>query len=237
MANRLGSLQIFRACVGLTAAFLGALPTRADPLTPTTGKFTGVRSWKSLRDAYVVRQWHDYSCGASSIATLLTFHFAKPTTEDEVLAKLPAITRPYSLSDMQTALHALGYDAIALRAAYSALETLDRPAIVYLHPRRTRTTVGHFVVLRSVGPDNVVVADPAIGTRVYSKSEFLEKWLGKKDPKSSTGIFMLARPTEESEETSLQNNRAITPHIQHQFFWKGGYRSRVLLHELPIITR
>lgn len=205
---------------------LAITPAAGYSMNPMLGKFSGMRSWKSIRDANLVRQGNDYSCGASAISTLLTYYFKRPTTELQVLSNLPAVNRPYSLTDMQAALSTFGYDAIAVRGNYSTLEALRIPAIVYLHPRRSRTTVGHFVVLRSVGPNNVVVADPAIGTRTYSKAEFLEKWMGTGKNKSEMGIFMLARLSNGSEN-HLQRWDTIPPDVRSEhFFWRGGRQQR-----------
>lgn len=210
---------------GIATALVGAVsPVLATP--PTKGGYSGMRSWQSLRDANLVRQSLDYSCGASSIATLLTYHFRQPTTEIQVLAKLPAVDRPYSLTDIQAALRTLGYDSIALRGDFLTLQALNNPAIIYLHPRRTRTTVGHFVVLRSVGPENVVAADPAVGTRTYSKSEFLDIWLGTRNLKSRTGVFLLVR-LQTQHPIPLPDEENTAPDTRPQpFFWKGGQQRR-----------
>lgn len=188
--------------------------------------YAGPRTWQSLRDAKVVRQTYDYSCGASSIATLLTHQFGDPISEYQVLGQLPALDRPYSLTDMQVALLALGYETITLRGNYAALEALNSPSIVYLHPRRTRTTVGHFVVVRSVGPENIVIADPASGSRTYSKDRFLKMWQGLGRQRS--GIFLLARAKELSIVLpSPPTHPLFSPEAQ-PFFWRGGQQQRFL---------
>jgi predicted double-glycine peptidase len=51
-----------------------------------------VKSWKSIRDSRVVKQDLDYSCGAASIATLLSEYYQRPTSEKEILDLLVAET-------------------------------------------------------------------------------------------------------------------------------------------------
>ena len=49
-----------------------------------------VQSWKTLRDAHVVKQDLDYSCGAASLATLLNEFYGQSATE----AKNPGQKNP-----------------------------------------------------------------------------------------------------------------------------------------------
>lgn len=212
--------------VGIISVTLCGCSTPAASINPMRGRVSGAQSWLSIRNANLVRQTYDYSCGASSIATLLTYYFGQPTTELQVLSALPAVDRPYSLSDMQAALKELGYESIILRSNYLTLEALSSPVILYLHPRRTRTTVGHFVVLRSVGSENVVLADPAVGIRVHSKSEFLNMWLGGDYKKWTKGVFLIVRSLDIQSAPSSRGG-PIKPSIRPPaLFWKGGQQRR-----------
>src|SRR5437764_6580719 len=50
---------------------------------------TGVTSLRALRDAGVVKQRYDYSCGAASLATLLTYGLNDRVDEDGLLRATP----------------------------------------------------------------------------------------------------------------------------------------------------
>ena len=47
-----------------------------------------VRSMQELRFVETVRQGNDFSCGSAAIATLLTYHYERPTTELQVFEKM-----------------------------------------------------------------------------------------------------------------------------------------------------
>ena len=63
-----------------------------------------VKSWKTLRDARVVKQDLDYSCGAASLATLLNEFYAQNTTEAALLEAMDKGDGRASFDDMQRAL-------------------------------------------------------------------------------------------------------------------------------------
>ena len=58
--------------------------------TETLNGTLAVETWKARRDARVVKQDADYSCGAASLATLLTHYYGRPTTEKDILDLLTA---------------------------------------------------------------------------------------------------------------------------------------------------
>ncbi|WOJ95502.1 cysteine peptidase family C39 domain-containing protein [Congregibacter brevis] len=45
-------------------------------------------NWVSLRDAGIVKQQRDFSCGAAALATLLTYFYRDPVSERELLVQL-----------------------------------------------------------------------------------------------------------------------------------------------------
>ena len=47
-----------------------------------------IQSWKEQKDAGVVKQDLDYSCGASSLATILTYFYQNPTSERQILGRV-----------------------------------------------------------------------------------------------------------------------------------------------------
>ena len=81
-----------------------------------------IKSWKSLRDHQTVKQDLDYSCGAASIATVLTEYYQRPTTEKEVLELLLNVNGKKgkaSFSDMEKVLPKLGFKGIGLATSWN----------------------------------------------------------------------------------------------------------------------
>lgn len=139
---------------------------------------------QELRYEKVVRQDTDYSCGAASLATLMTYYFGDPTTEEEILALLTRDLDPrerelrelggYSLFDLKQAAVAKGYRAAGYRLTFDQLRQLAAPVLVYVVPLGYR----HFAVLRDVVGDRVLLADPARGNLRMSVHRFLDEWGG-----------------------------------------------------------
>src|SRR5690349_12408435 len=79
-------------CVGLIAALClmtgSPSPAAAGSLDFETGgsSFSApVRTLKEIRFQRVVKQEYDFSCGSAALATLLTYHYNRPTLEDTAL--------------------------------------------------------------------------------------------------------------------------------------------------------
>lgn len=69
-------------------AVLASAAVHAETAWLATHSLSGqvpVKSWKALRDAEVVKQNLDYSCGAASLATLLNGFYGQGVTEEALL--------------------------------------------------------------------------------------------------------------------------------------------------------
>ncbi len=71
-----------RALAGLALASLAAC---GGDVTPTPLRPMSVLA---MRFEATVPQLFDYTCGASSVATVLTYYWGRPTTEDDALNAL-----------------------------------------------------------------------------------------------------------------------------------------------------
>jgi uncharacterized protein len=140
-----------------------------------------VRTLKDIRDDQVVRQKWDMTCGAAAISTLLTYDFKDTTPETAVVTWLLRRTDPvkvqarkgFSLLDLKRFVQARGYRAEGFsEMSLEELAELKVPAIV---PIRSKG-VDHFVVVRGVFGDRVVMADPAFGNMTMKAQKFQEIW-------------------------------------------------------------
>jgi predicted double-glycine peptidase len=140
-----------------------------------------VRTLKDIRDDQVVRQKWDMTCGAAAVSTLLTYDFKDRTPETAVVTWLLRRTDPvkvqarkgFSLLDLKRFVQARGYRAEGFsEMSLEELAELKVPAIV---PIRSKG-VDHFVVIRGVFGDRVVMADPAFGNMTMKAQKFQEIW-------------------------------------------------------------
>lgn len=141
-----------------------------------------VRSLRALRDAGVVKQRFDYSCGAASLATLLTYGLNDPVGEDVLLRALlePLAAdelaarqkKGFSLFDLQQLAQRRGHKALGFRVAQSQLAKLSRPVIVFIKPQGYE----HFAVFKGLRGDRVHLADPSLGNVRMPLYRFLDMW-------------------------------------------------------------
>ena len=140
-----------------------------------------VRSFHEIRQANVVRQRWDLSCGSAALSTLLTHHLNDPTPETAIIVWILRRTDPvrvqsrggFSLLDLKRFAQARGYTAEGYAdLSLKDLVDLGRPAIV---PVRVKG-YDHFVVFRGMVGDRAVVADSAFGNVTMKSDRFLEIW-------------------------------------------------------------
>lgn len=134
-----------------------------------------VKSWKAMRDAGIVKQHYDFSCGAASIATLLNRQYGLTYSEKEILellSKEAQETWKASFADMQKIMPSLGFRAEGYAVSFEQLQQLRAPVIVYLRYRNN----DHFSVLYGIDGETVLLADPSLGHVSLSRTQFLDAW-------------------------------------------------------------
>jgi uncharacterized protein len=141
------------------------------------------RSMKELRDANVVKQRYDFSCGAAALATLTRYGLGENLTERQILVELfnllsdderMTVSRTgFSLLHLQRVAKARGYGAEGFRLDPEQLPLLNGPVLVYIEPHGYK----HFAVLRGVRNDRVYLADPSRGNIRMAAHTFLKTWL------------------------------------------------------------
>jgi uncharacterized protein len=122
--------------------------------------------------------WHqqyDFSCGSAALATLLTYHYNQPTDETTIFKAMFAAgdqaqiqVKGFSLLDMKRYLVANGYLADGVTAPLDKLVQVHVPAIALISDHGYR----HFVVVKGVEGQRVLLGDPALGTRVLDRRDF-----------------------------------------------------------------
>ncbi len=141
-----------------------------------------VTSMKESRFRSTVRQQYDYSCGSAAVATLLGEHYSFPVSEQDVFAEMyqrgdqARIKREgFSMLDMKHYLEAHGFEADGFVADLDVVDKAALPAIVLLR----ENGYNHFVVIKGVRGDRVLIGDPSLGTRALSRQRFEAMWAGR----------------------------------------------------------
>lgn len=172
-----------------TAAIAAGCVLSMSPLYATAGsvwlpEVTGISNVpaKSLRESrysQVVRQQYDFSCGSAAVATLLTYHYDRATKEQDAFGamydagdKEKIATAGFSLLDMKLYLESIGYQADGYEATLDTLAGAGVPAIALINYRGYR----HFVVVKGIRDDEVLVGDPALGLKLMSRRQFESLW-------------------------------------------------------------
>lgn len=172
------SLPIFLTGAIIFPLVLGSGKNIAEAVEP-------VQSLFERRNANVIRQNFDISCGAAALATVLRYQHGEDVSEKDValglIAREEYLKRPelvrirqgFSLLDLKRYVETLGYRG----TGYGKLEFADlierAPIIVPINP----TGYNHFVVFRGVMRNRVLLADPAYGNRTMTIAQFRKAWI------------------------------------------------------------
>ncbi len=176
-------MKTLRAVLGAMALLALAAPAHAIDLgMGGLNVKVPVRTIKEARMATVTRQQYDFSCGSAAVATLLTYHYARPVTEQAVFdqmfrdgdhAKIRA--QGFSLLDMQKFLLSRGLRADGFKLPLAKLIEAKLPAIVLISDKG----YNHFVVIKGAADGRILLGDPSVGTRAMSLERFHEIWTNK----------------------------------------------------------
>jgi len=202
--------RLLPACIAL-AACIAATAAAQTPLRSAAGRLeVPVATFKSLREAGLVRQGWDISCGSAALSTILTHHYEDPYTEATIAVSMLKNTDParvrarggFSLLDLKRFAEAVGYAA----RGYSELTLPDLaqspvPAII---PVRIRD-YDHFVVFRGLAGGRVLLGDPAFGNLTMNREEFARVWT------SGIGFFVFSDAEQTLTSAGEERRTLLSP--------------------------
>lgn len=170
------------ACLATLLAWVLACQAGPVRIQGAGGGFSlPVKSLKEQKWERVVRQQYDFSCGSAAVATLLTFHYNMPVREETVFTAMfnngdqARIQQSgFSMLDMKALLDANGLHSDGFQMALGEFAKLGVPGITMINTNG----YNHFVVVKGVERDRVLVGDPALGTRVIPRQQFESQWNG-----------------------------------------------------------
>ena len=141
-----------------------------------------VTSIRQTRMAGTLLQQYDFSCGSAAVATLLTYHYGVAVSESTVFDgmyrqgdKQKIQREGFSLLDMKRFLGSLGFEADGFEQPLDKLLETRVPAIVLINENGYH----HFVVVKGLHDNRVLIGDPANGTRAVPRANFVASWQGK----------------------------------------------------------
>ena len=183
----------------------GAVLLAASQASPAAAAFS---NWVELRDAGVVRQQWDFSCGLASLATLLKYRYGLDVDERQLLEQLRGRgdghrrsadieTLGVSLADLAWLASRYGLRARGLRVPLITLRRLTSPVIVYLE----QAGQPHFAVLRGIDAGGrVLLADPAAGNRRLGAEAFA-RWYSPRGDGAGNLLLLGGRGADARGET------------------------------------
>ena len=173
----LGAGLMLSACSGTLTGdprFLGSSGVTNDFVVP-------VASIQARKFNTVVRQQYDFSCGSAAVATLLHYHYADPQGEADVFRGMwrdgnqEQIRKVgFSLLDMKRYLASRNLRADGYKVSLADIAKRGIPGIALITIRQYR----HFVVIKGVNKEEVLLGDPSLGLRTMSIAEFSKAWNG-----------------------------------------------------------
>lgn len=177
------------------------LPAGSSYLHTAGGIFkVKVQSYKERRFQGVLQQQYDFSCGSAALASLLTYHYENPVAEEEIFSAMwekgdqEKIKREgFSLLDMKNYLAGNGYAADGYRLELEKLRAIGVPAIALV----TINGYAHFVVIKGIREDQILIGDPSAGTRSMSHPAFQDIW---------NGVVFLIRSHADKGKASFQRD-------------------------------
>src|SRR5215470_13684541 len=191
-------------CLG--TAVLAAVPAEAGSLFLNGVGLGGgavamnFDSFQEKKYRATLAQQYDFSCGSAALATLLTYNYNIPVSEQDVFKdmfdngdKQVIAESGFSLLDIKNYLTRHGLESNGYRAPLEKLAGVRVPEIVLVNVRG----YSHFVILEGIRDGYVLLSDPANGMRSEPISEFENQW---------TGIFFLILTNAEQAQERFNDN-------------------------------
>lgn len=189
---------------------------------PTLKGSVTVKSWKELRDAGVVKQDLDYSCGAASVATIMNGFYGFEVTEEALLETMAkdaqnairgAGSGAASFNDMAEVVRPYGLKGVGVALNFDQLRKLKTPAIAYLRYRED----DHFSVIRGIAADGTVQLAESLPREVL-----WAPFMGQ-SPFYPTAVFNHVGDTQwrgvEREDSVAAARWCGSGFNQHRIFW------------------
>ncbi len=172
------------AAIALALSFLGSFGARAGDIDFFVGGASArvpVVSMAERKFATVVRQQYDFSCGSAALATLLTFHYDRETSETDAFKAMWDVGDQnrirelgFSLLEMKRYLESLNLKADGFVLSLDRVQEIGVPGIALVDVRGYK----HFVVIKGITDEVVLIGDPSAGVISLPRNIFEQRWDG-----------------------------------------------------------
>jgi ATP-binding cassette, subfamily B, bacterial HlyB/CyaB len=148
-----------------------------------------------------IEQYDEMSCGTTCLM-MIARYYGKNFSSARLRELASVDQTGASLANLSYAAEQVGFAARALKLTYQTLQSVHQPSIIHWRGY-------HFIVVYRVNAKYVWVADPGLGLRRYTRTEFCENW---------DGITLVLEPGPElalqkDDRTSIRNFlQYISPH-------------------------
>lgn len=191
----------------------GALPVAAgQPGTAgiqlqAGGSYTvPVVSLRDTRFQQTIHQQFDFSCGSAALATLLTYHYNFPVSEQTIFRtmyergdKAKIQKEGFSLLDIKNYLASVGFQSDGYIVGIDKLAVAGIPAIALIKERGYH----HFVVLKGLRDGRILMGDPSAGTRAVPLEKFKEMWVN--------GVLFVIKNKQNEARFNLASDWRVVP--------------------------
>lgn len=137
------------------------------------------KSFAEMRFDTVYKQEFDFSCGSAALASLLTFHYGDVVSEKNVFVEMyehgdqeKIKDQGFSMLDMKNYLGRHGYGSDGFKFNLDKLREFNSPAITIIDLNGYL----HFVIIKGMTEQKVLVGDPAVGVKIIPRDEFEKMW-------------------------------------------------------------
>lgn len=188
-----------------------------------------VTSYKERRFKTIYKQQYDFSCGSSALASLLSFHYEDVVNEQAVFKDMyekgnqkKIKKKGFSLLDMKFYLERRGYRSDGFKINLDQLVKANVPAITIINKKGYM----HFIIIKGITDQEVLVGDPATGVKNIPRDEFENMWGNRilfmiydeqdiaanhfQDP-LEWGIIVKARSETVFDRSSLSSSNLLQP--------------------------
>lgn len=147
------------------------------------------------------KQLDRMDCGPTCLR-IVAKHFGKIYTIEYLREKSHITQQGSSFGGIAEAAEIIGLTTLGVNVNYETLANqAPLPCIVHWRQR-------HFIVVYKIEKGKVYVSDPAHGLITYTKKEFLDGWIPKKDKSEDTEtVVLLLEPTPEFYDNEDEKNK------------------------------
>lgn len=148
---------------------------------------------RDFRYQNVIGQTTDFTCGPAALATLLTYYYGTPVSEQSFTERAIAdmasrgkeVTEGLTLLSLKTALSAEQIQSAGYKLNIEQLRKVMEAGLPVV--ANVQYPKGHYYLILGLDDQNVLLADPSWGVRSQPIANFLNAW---------NGVVLVPQPNE-----------------------------------------